>query len=116
MGFLSRLMRPTRLKTNHPIIRHVRYVLGNAPASVGQGLTIEQMTQEIGRLNYVMNYALQTMNVMRSQHDELEEIRFILKFRQTSRKRGPGWNSFNGDHEVDPEAVETPPVDEAPVE
>ncbi len=112
MRFLARLMRPTRLKTNHQIIRHVRYVLGNTPASVGTGLTVEQMTQEIGRLNYVMNYALQTMNVMRSQHDELEEIRFILRFRQTSRKRGPGWNSFNGDHEEESEAAEVPPPDE----
>lgn len=108
MRFLARQMRLTRIRSSHPILRHVRYILKMAPATIGTGLTVEQMTQEIGRLNFIMNYALKVMNTMKSQHEQLEEIRFILRFRQTSRKRGPGWNSFNGDHEIDPEAAEPP--------
>ncbi len=109
MAQVGKLLTAPRIRTIHPVIQHVRYILAYSPAPAGE-LTVDQMTQEIGRLNYLMNYALQVMNRMKSDYAVLEEVRFLLRYRQTSKKRGPGWNSFKGDREVeslpDPEQSE----------
>ena len=55
----------------------------------------QELAQEIGRLNAILNRCHNELERMRTNHPVITKIVFELKFRQTPRKRGPerSWNN-----------------------
>lgn len=92
-------LRLLRRLPSHPLLLQAKYKLDRALLSSVTPDTIEQQTQEIGRLNLVLNEALTVLDRMRSTFEELEAVRFCLRYGQTSKKREAGWNSFKRDRE-----------------
>jgi len=93
---------------SHPLLLQAKYKLDRLRLSAQTPETTELQVQEIGRLNLVLNEALTVLDRMRSTLEELEAVRFCLRYGQTSKKREAGWNSFKRDRETeymgDPEA------------
>ncbi len=94
---LRLLARAPRLK--HPKVEYVRFQLMYSPYPLDPTTTPERWTQEIGRLNFIMNEALKVLEQLKTPIPVLKEACFRLRYRQTSKKREAGWNSFKGDRD-----------------
>lgn len=90
-----RLLQPVR-RLRHPIIDYVLFQMENIHSSTG---STEQIVSEIGRLNFIMQDSLTVLKPFTSPFQNILKAKFILQYRQTSRKREVGWNSFKKDRE-----------------
>ncbi len=78
----------------------MRYQLAYSPYPLDPTVTPDQLTKEIGRLNFIMNAALKVLEQLKTPIPYLKEACFRLRYRQTSKKREAGWNSFKGDRDT----------------
>jgi hypothetical protein len=93
VGVIHAALRGMKQLRGHALVNRARYQLETVLNNVAHPAEVDNQVLEVGRLNQVLQSALDCLNRMTTQHRLMNEVRFTLRFGQTAKKRESGWNS-----------------------